>query len=63
MFTNFLFYQVKVRNTWCYFYGLGHKMTGCVCLEVAISLLAMTQLELNKTLFVTLAAAHVMVVR
>jgi len=31
---------------WCYFYGLGQKMTGCFCLEVSIGPLAATQ---NKT--------------
>jgi len=35
----------QLHNTWCYFYWLGQKMTGCFCFEVAISPLAMTRLE------------------
>jgi len=27
--TIFLFFRLNVHNMWCYFYGLGHKMTGC----------------------------------
>jgi len=34
------------KCTICYgIYGLGHKMTWCFCLEVAIGLLAVTRLE------------------
>jgi len=43
--TLFLFFRWKVHNMWCYFYGLGHKLTGCVCLEAATGLLAVIRLE------------------
>jgi len=43
----YLFFRLKMHNMGCYFHGLGHKMTGCFCLEVAIGLLAGTRLEYN----------------
>jgi len=49
-----MFSRLKMLNMLCYFYGLGHKMTGGFCLEVAIGPLAMTRLEYNAA-FVTLA--------
>jgi len=53
--TTFLFCRLRVHNMWCCFYGLGHKMTGCFCLDMVIVPLAVTRLEQNAE-FVTLTA-------
>ena len=42
---SFVFRIEKTQHVMFFFYGLGHKMIGCFCLEVTTGLLVVTRLE------------------